>query len=238
MTLQPDDFHTNTRDVGSIAVNLASGGFYTSDIFWTGAGAVVALVVGVAGVWAALRSSNPKRRLLYSMPVATPLLNTRPDMPQDVEVRRAGKVLAFPQFVNVELTSRGRLDIDRTAFDGGKPLCFDVGAPIIECLKVSVSPSDRSVPEVKIDGAKLLVEPALIGRRETVVFSLLVDGPSPQLSLPEQSLINVDIRQKEQARELDRKLRAVIEGLIIILVAVIAIFLSAWLGLFAGPPGH
>ena len=43
-------------------MNLASGGFYTSDIFWTGAGAVVALVVGVAGVWAALRSSNPKRR--------------------------------------------------------------------------------------------------------------------------------------------------------------------------------
>lgn len=180
---------------------IAAGSqFYTSGTFWAGAGVAAVLLSTVAIVWVTLRVGSSKRRLLYSMPVVTPLLNERPGMPRDVEVRRAGQLLTFPQVVNVELVSRGQRDIPRDAFDGGEPLCLDVGVPIVECLQVKISPSDRPEPLCKIDGAKLLVGPSLISRRQTMVFSLLVDGPSPKLSRPPQSLIDVDLRPRDTGR--------------------------------------
>lgn len=169
--------------------------WYASGTFWTAIGAVAVLLSTVAIVWVTLRVANPKRRLLYSMPVITPLLNTRSDLPQDLEVRRGGVILRHPHLVNVELVNRGRLDIRRDAFDGGEPLRLDIGATIIECLKITTSPSDRPEPLVKIDGSALLIGPSLLGRRQTIAFSVLVDGPSPNLCRPEQTLIDVDIYQ-------------------------------------------
>jgi len=74
---------------------------------------------------------------------------------------------------------------------------------------------------VKADGTKLLVEPVLIGRRETVTFSFLVDGPSPRMSPPEQSLINVDIRPWDPASEnaVLRRTRTIIA----VIMAIIAL---------------
>jgi hypothetical protein len=184
-------------------VGHASAPFYTSGTFWAIAGVAAVIVVGVATVWVTLRVSNPKRRLLYSMPVATPLLNRRPGLPADIEVRRKGqeKPLENPHVVTVQLVSRGRLDIQRDAFDDGKPLRLDVGAPIIECLDVTTSPPDRAVPPCKPGGSTLLVGPALIGRRQTIRYSLLVDGPDPRLSPPIKSLADVDIRAGDPGSE-------------------------------------
>jgi hypothetical protein len=184
-------------------MNVAGGHIYTSGAFWGVAAGVIVGLLGIAAtVWVTLRAANPKRRLLYSMPVVTPLLNPRPNLP-DIEVRRAGNVLANPHVVSVQLTSRGRRDIAREAFDGEKPLCLDVGVPIVECLKVTTSPPDRLEPSWNIDGSRLLIGPnvSLISRRQTIDVSLLVDGESPHLSPPKQSLIDVDIRPFDPASE-------------------------------------
>ncbi len=174
-------------------MDLAGGKFYTSGTFWDVTAIAVSIVVGIVSVWAQFRSSNPKRRLLCSMPVVTPLPNDRSGMAEDVEVRRTGQLLKFPQVVTIELVSRGRYDIRPEAFNG-KPLCLDVGEPIAHPPKVTTSPSDREEPKCGHDGSKLLVGPSPIGRRQTTVFSLLVDGPSPKLSPPKQTLTDVDIR--------------------------------------------
>ena len=100
-----------------------------------------------------------------------------------------------------ELVSRGRSDIQREAFDGGEPLCLDVGVPIVECLQIKISPSDRPEPLCKVDGSKLLVGPSLIGRRQTIVFSLLIDGQDPKLNRPPQSLIDVQLRPRDAGSE-------------------------------------
>jgi hypothetical protein len=177
-------------------VDLADGShFFTSATFWgPTVGAIVGVLTTAVLVWVTLKAASPKRRLYCEMPVVTPLLRKRPDLPQDIEVRRGGEVLADPHVVNVELTSRGRLDIAREAFDGGEPLRLDVGAPIVECLNVTTSPSDRPDPAWNTDSSAFLIGPSHIGKRQTSVFSLLVDGPSPNLSKPRQSLIDVDIR--------------------------------------------
>lgn len=175
-------------------MDLADNHFFTSATFWGPAVGVIAGALTTAViVWVTLRAANPKRRLLYGMRAVTPLINSRPDLPQDIEVRRAGQALEQPQLVTVELASRGRIDIAREAFDGGEPLRLDLGVPIVECLKVATSPSDRPDPAWKTDGSALLVGPSHIGKRQTTVFSLLIDGASPHLNEPRQSLINVDL---------------------------------------------
>ena len=133
------------------------------------------------------------------MPTITPLLNSEPEVSQHLEIRRGDRVLRHPHVMNIELESKGRHDIPRDAFDGGEPLCLDVGAPIIEVLKITRTPHDRGSVPVKVDGPRLLVGPCLIGLSETIVFSLLVDGPSPRLGPPEQSLTDVEIRRKDSA---------------------------------------
>jgi hypothetical protein len=131
------------------------------------------------------------------MPVVTPLINEKAGMSQGIEVSRAGQVLSSPRVVNIELASRGRTDIRREAFDDGQPLALDVGVLIIECLDITSSPSDRQIPSVTVDGTKLFIQPSLIGRRQVITFSLLVDGATPRLSSPAQSLIDVNIRMRE-----------------------------------------
>lgn len=170
---------------------LASSPFYTSGTFWAGAGTVAGLLGTIAVVWVTVRVANPKRRLFYSMPVVTSLLNRRPDLSHELKVVYGDKKLDCPHIVNIELTSRGRLDITREAFDDSQPIRLDVGTSIVECLKSTTSPPDRPEPACAISDSTLLVGPCLIGRRQTTVFTLLVDGPSPRLNKPQQSLIDV-----------------------------------------------
>jgi len=213
-------------------VYLASAEFHLSDTFWAAAGTIVALLIGIVTVWVTLRAASPKRAVLYWTGDITPLLNTRADLPRlkvSLEPRSRkrrwrprNRELEFPHSVNVLLTSRGRDDIAPAAF-GGRPLCLDIGAPIVEFLKIKTTPDDRQIPRVRADGAKLLVEPVLIGRRETITFSLLVDGPSPRISPPEQSLINVDIHPWDPASE-----NAVLRRTLTIIAAIMAIVALAY----------
>lgn len=181
-------------------MDFASGALITSAVFWGPAVGVIAIVVStVAIMWVTDRVGIPKRRLLYSMPVVTPLLNSRSDLPQDIEVRRAGKVLTTPQVVNIEITGKGRLDIARDAFDGAESLPFNIDVTIVECLKVATVPSNRRDPTWRIEGSTLLIGPSLIGRRQSTIFTLLVDGESPALAAPPQLLRDVEIRPRDPA---------------------------------------
>jgi hypothetical protein len=207
-------------------MNIAGGSHHIWDLtaFWPAAGIIVGLLAIVATVWVTLRAANPKRRLLYSMPVCTSMLNRQSELPE-LKVIYGAKQLESPHVVNVELASRGRTDIPRNAFDGGKPLRLDVGAPIVECLQVTMTPPDRPEPACAIDGSKLLIGPSLIGRRQTTVFSLLVDGAEPRLSPPEQSLVDVDLRRGSSSEPFilrERPIPVVVMLLILVAGALLA----------------
>jgi hypothetical protein len=173
-------------------VDVAGSPFYTSGTFWAGAGTVVGVVSLVALGWITWRAANPKRRLWYSMPTVTPLV-TRRGLSRELKIHYGDHLVVSPYTADILLVSRGRLDIPRSAFDGDQPLQLDVGAPIVEVLNVTTSPN-RPIPPVKPGHSKLLIGPCLIGRRETIVISLLVEG-DPHLNPLRQSLENVDIRQ-------------------------------------------
>jgi hypothetical protein len=175
-------------------VLLAGSHFYTSATFWgPAAGVIVALIGILVTVWVTLRAANPNRRLYYSMTADTPLITGRHELSQQLKVIYGTKELGSPRIVNVQITSRGRRDITREAFDD-KPLCLDLGSSIVECVKAATSPSDRPEPAYTMDGSKLLIGPSPFGTHQTTVFSLLIDGPIPQIVAPKQSLIDVKVR--------------------------------------------
>lgn len=176
------------------AVILAGSHFYTSGAFWGVAAGVIVGVLGIAAtVWVTLRAANPKRRLYYTMVADTPLVTRRHDLSEELKVTYGARELKSPHVVTVQLASRGRRDIAREAFDDGKPVCFDLGTPIIECVKVTTSPPDRPDPAWTADGARLLIGPSHFGKRQTTVFALLIDGETPHIAPPQQALVDVQI---------------------------------------------
>jgi hypothetical protein len=176
-------------------VNLARAPFYNSGTFWAAVAIPVAILIGVASVWVTLRVANPKRRLYYWLVSDTPLITGRQDLSEELKVIYGHQELKSPRVVSVQLVSRGRRDIAREAFDDGKPLGLDLGTPIVECVKVTTSPQDRPHPAWTLDGSKLQIGPSHFGGRQTTVFSLLVDGESPQITPPQQSLVDVRIER-------------------------------------------
>jgi hypothetical protein len=177
-------------------VILAAESWYVSGAFWVGVAGVAAVAVAAWVGWAAV---NPRRRLSYGMPVVTRLLNAGTDVRQSLEVRRGGVLLADPHVLEVVLISRGRLGIPSSAFDKDKPLTLDVGAPIIEVLQTTTT-AGGAVPGYGIDGSTLTIGPDRIGRRQTITFSLLVDGPRPTLTCPQPPLNDVQIRKSDSTR--------------------------------------
>jgi hypothetical protein len=223
-------------------MNLAAGDFYTSGTFWAFAGVVAVVLSTAVLALVTLRAANPKRPVLYWTGDTTPLLDRRANLPQlkvSMRLRSSrrlwnpyGQELKFPHIVKIVLISKGRADIAPTSF-GGSPLRLDVGAPVVECLDVATVPSDRQVPRVRADGTTLLVEPVLIGKRETINISVLVDGESPGLSRPQQSLIGVDIRQWDPASENARLQSRLVIILMLLLIAGILGLPGALQGIIA-----
>jgi hypothetical protein len=187
--------HTDRLAVFDLFVALASKSFIYSGTFWGAVGgiaALTALVLGVPALWLTWRQANPKRRLLYGMPVAAPLLNAH-GLGRRLEVRFEDQALAEPRVVEVTLFNAGRQAIPSDAFDRARPVVLDVGAPIVELLKVTTPPGHPGFA-VEIDGPALRIGPDLIPRRQKLSFSLLVDGPTPKLSCREAPLIDIDVR--------------------------------------------
>jgi hypothetical protein len=168
---------------------------WDSAAFWPAAGIVVGLLAIAATVWVTLRAANPKRRLYYAWLTDTPLITRQHDLSEELKVTYGARQLVKPRIVTVQLVSRGRRDIAREAFDDGKPVCLDLSTPIVQCVKVTTSPPDRPDPSYALDGSKLLIGPGHFGKRQTTVFSLLLDGKTPEIVRPQQSLIDVEIRQ-------------------------------------------
>jgi len=168
---------------------------WDSSAFLPAAGIIVGLLAIAATVWVTLRAANPKRRLYYAWLTDTPLITSPHDLSKELKVTYGTRQLVSPRIVTVQLVSRGQRDITSEAFAGGEPVCLDLNTPIVQCLKVVTSPLDRSDPKYALDGSKLLIKPSHFGKRQITVFSLLLDGKTPEIVSPKQSLIDVDIRR-------------------------------------------
>jgi hypothetical protein len=159
-----------------------------------GVSSLVAIAVGVAGVWASFQAGSTKRLLTYALAESTSLLQPAPEFArQDLKVLYRGEVLGEPRILYVRLISRGRQDIERKDFDDGSPLTFDLSARIVAVLGMGIDPSTAAKPELGTDGTKLELWPSLIHKRQTVTIAVLVNGNAPCLTC-DGRLANVKIR--------------------------------------------
>ncbi|MFJ6836198.1 hypothetical protein [Streptomyces sp. NPDC091209] len=151
---------------------VASGAFYTANTFWAATGVVVAVLTGGGAIWAALRTSNPRRRLTYSTghdPLVDPLVGGR------LEIRRNGTLLMDPHLVRLVFSNPGRLDIPSSAFDRGQPFRVDLAVPYLEMLGTESEPSAAQPPPASVDGSEVSIGPGRIGSGTTITYLLLVD---------------------------------------------------------------
>jgi hypothetical protein len=170
--------------------------WYASGTFWTAAGVVVAVLVGVAGALVAYTVGFPRRRLLYGMPVAAAMLTAPSGVRGDLELHHRDTVLTAPHVLEIRLVSRGRKDIPSSAYDSGKPLRLDVGARIVEVLQTTSDPPSIPAPSVTVDGTSLMIGPGLISKRQKITFTVLTDGERPNLTC-QSTLIDVQVRQQD-----------------------------------------
>jgi len=176
---------------------ILAGQWYASAAFVdTLALVLVALVAMVVGARVAISTGFPKRRLVCGMPVIAPLLSAPSGVRGDLELLRRGKPLSDPHLLEVHLTSRSRRDIPSEDFDSHQPLLIDVGAPIVEILRITSTPISPPAPDVAYDGTALKIGPSLIGKRQKITITVLADGPDPRLTYMAR-LINVDVREQK-----------------------------------------
>jgi hypothetical protein len=172
------------------AVVIGVEQWYSSGTLWTAMSVGVTLLIGVATL---LVTWVPRQRLYYRAPPPTPLLSPGMRDIADLEIRHEGRRLADPHLVEVMLTARGRRDIPSSAFDQGRPLAFDLDARIIEVLQVRCSPTTSLAPPVAHEGSTLRIGPELVGRRQTTIIAVLVDGDRPSLTCTQPILAQVTL---------------------------------------------
>lgn len=147
------------------------------------AAVVATLVAGVVGAWAVYAVGLPRRRLLYGLTMVASVLPGGHEMLGDLKLRRDdGTVLDHPKLLRVQLLGRGSRDVPSSSFDSGKPIEMDVAVPIVTVIQVTSEPKSLLAPKTDFDGTILKVGPSLIGKKQRVTFTLLVDGENPELS--------------------------------------------------------
>jgi hypothetical protein len=122
--------------------DLASA-FYTSGIFWEGAGVLAAVLGTVVGVWVTFTVGFPRRRLYY-WSSARGGQRGKFDIP-------AG---AAPCELVLKLAGRGRKDIPSDAYDDRQPLTLDVGTRIAEILEITSVPRTAPAPRSRPPGPR------------------------------------------------------------------------------------
>jgi hypothetical protein len=97
--------------------------------------------------------------------------------------------------VGIYLSSRGRRDITRDAFDDGKPVELDIGVPIQRLASVWNSQVAVRVVNAQVKDTCLLVGPGLINRRQDLRFTVITDEKPVGLTCL-ASLIDVSVREQ------------------------------------------
>lgn len=138
--------------------------------------AIGSVLAGIGAVWVVLLA-GPTYRLRYG-----PLESTK--LPDGL------------WRVGIYVSSRGRRDIRRDAFDEGKPVELDIGVPIQRLVQTWNSRVDVRIVNARVEGTCLLVGPGLINRRQDLRFTVIADEKPTRLTC-KASLIDVSVREQE-----------------------------------------
>lgn len=101
--------------------------------------------------------------------------------------------LTDPYLITLHIANRSRFDINSGDFDSGAPIRFDLGAKIVDVMKVSSDPETRVTPRVTVAKNQVEVGPSLIRRGQRIAITVLTEGPVERRFV-ESPLIDVGAR--------------------------------------------
>jgi hypothetical protein len=181
----------------------AASPWYTSGTFWTGAGVVVALLVGVATVLVSWTVGTSKRKMIYSVPTLTSLLPHDDRFAEnafsDLEITHNGVKLSDPYIISLRIENIGRRDIRSSDFDQDRPLVFYMNASIVTMLGAAIS-AEMQPESFRLSrgnrGDVVEVGPALFKKNGFIAVDLLTDGRP--VVVCESPLIDVSVKEQSQ----------------------------------------
>lgn len=209
--------------------------FYESGTFWAGAGTVAVVIFGFLSfrTW----QLGPRRpALAYRLASATPLIaSTR--LPQntvgEIKLTYQGNPVTSPHVAELRVNCKGRGEIASDDFDRGKPLTFDLGAPIITILDTGPASTQIAEDNLAIDGSTLRVGPCVIRPGLALSIDLITDGaPSLSCTGNNNPMIN-NIKVREGATGDHRRISVPVLYLSALVAVTVAIQ-----GLIYKPSGH
>jgi hypothetical protein len=179
---------------------LADGPWYTSAVTTLTVALVVLAVLTLAVTVYLWRVGPPRKRIVYSMPVATSLLSSRVHLPSGmitISYKDEDGYVSVPDpyLVNLHVESKSRRDISAKEFNADKPLVFDLGTRIFATVGESSSTRTVTLPDATLTIGESTVElsPCLIHNGTVLSLDLLLSGP-PELT-HSSPLIDVDVLQ-------------------------------------------
>jgi hypothetical protein len=161
---------------------------------------VLALLVSIATFILTYVIGVLRRRFIYGMTVSAPMVNRSVARP-DLHILWRDQEVANPHVLEIELAYRGRADVQSSDFDKGRPLCLNVGVPIIDLLETVLHPAQEPLPKVEAVGTELRIGPDLLRKGQAMTFVVLADGPSDDVRCV-NPVVNVKERKVSyQARQ-------------------------------------
>lgn len=145
--------------------------------------AIVGLVLTLGGwLFTWIRSSRrwPLHELWYEID-AEPIAR-REGLAGQIRVTVDDRPVADPHTVILHIWSTGRSDIPSTKFDGGEPITFNLGVPIVGNVEFASAEEDSRVYPDQSGPTTLEIRPGLIRRTLRLEARFLTDG-APQLSV-------------------------------------------------------
>lgn len=132
--------------------------------------------------WLTFFKQFPKRSLTYEFS-ASPILNP---LAAGLKVFLDGVEVKAPYVVNLQVTSRSRVDISSGAFDAGHPLVFDFGREVLG------TPTPGASMRHELRASQVRFPPQLVRKRSTVSVLFVTEG-APRGIVVTNPLVDVDV---------------------------------------------
>jgi hypothetical protein len=158
---------------------------------------IAGFVVAVAALWIAIWTAFKRPRLFYRIHAAVPLVDAPRSPGHGFRVHYDGDLVADPHLLSVQFITRCRDDIPATSYSG--PITLDVGVRIVDILQVDLTGRDAKVPTKSFVDQTLSIGPCLIGKRQAMTITLLLDGcPDAAHLEPVVPIPNVRARKRKR----------------------------------------
>lgn len=195
---------------------------------WAAAGTILTFTLAFIGaIRYVLKRIRGRKVITYELLDSVPFLRNLPAVKSaGLSVIYNGGKLENPHLLQVQLTSKSYRDISSPAFDQHRPLCIDVGVPIVALLETRYDPDQGPFPKITTTGTTLQIWPDKIRHRQGMRFSILTDDPGAHLTCSSNPILNYDLREgvSYQARQIrNTNIKKIIAWVVVIFVVLLLI---------------